>query len=64
LFVVAIYQGENKLSFHTLVKYTNFKKGLIITRDYLQKKKTQDRQILYMPACVLYCIGSELDQPG
>jgi len=51
-------------TFNTLVKHTNFKKGLVITRDYLQEKKTQDMQILYMPACVLNCIGSELDQPG
>jgi len=51
-------------TFDTLVKHTNFKKGLVITRDYLQEKKTQGMQILYMPACVLYCIGSELDQPG
>jgi len=48
-------------TFNTLLKYTDFKKGLVITRDYLQEKKNRDMQIFYRPAPVLYCIGAELD---
>jgi predicted AAA+ superfamily ATPase len=48
-------------TFNTLAKHTNFKKGLVITKNYLQEKKTLDMQILYIPASVLYCTGAKLD---
>jgi len=47
-------------TFNTLLKHTNFKKALVISRDYSRKRKIQDIKILYIPACVLYGIGSEL----
>ena len=48
-------------TFNTLSKHTNFTKGLVITRDYLQEKITREMQILYRPAPVLYCIGADID---
>jgi len=41
---------------HTLAKHMDLKRGLVITRDYLQEKETQDMQILFRPAWALYCI--------
>ena len=48
-------------TFNTLSNHTDLKKGLVITKDYLQEKKNRNMQILYRPAPVLYCIGAEFD---
>ncbi len=47
--------------FHTIEAHTGLNKALVITKDYLQKKKKENLQVKFRPAWSIYDIGEELE---